>query len=1767
MGRRVNAWCACLVAVLAGAGAWAQAPAEAGGVDQDGLRLVTAPGDATRGPGPGGDCSTQVVAAGRGQLRRDLGEPGEKPLRPGVGQEAGRDEGFGRSPRPGQAPVADEAANRAAGTAASPGDDRSGAAGGDEPPPPVAAEPRVQFNFKGATFDQVIDFFSRVTGLPVVKKTDVPQGTLDYLAPESYTVSEALEILNIILQARGVMLLASDRMLFLQKLDESIPREAVPVFVNELAGDVRPNDIVTVVRPLNAAQAEPLAEKLKVLVAPYGAMTALAQQNAIVITETAAQVRRLLTIVEEVDREDPEDAIDIFAVRHAKAKDLMEPLKALLSKRVERYVPDPKGQMVKVEEQVMPGLNVSFDERTNTIIAKGVQTRINKVRETIAMLDVPAAAAARVVRTFVLSRMAPSDAAARLEQLYAKLPEAERPTVLPLDDLGRITVVGAQGPVAEAQTLLSEIDGGAVRSDEPAQAIAVVSLQYGDPASIAAAARTLLNGRQASSVRMVPGTDRRSLLVAGLAEDVAAAQGAVALLDRPPAQDRRIRVLRLASPDPAGAVRRAEELYQKQRDPADTDGEIDIDLDEAAGVLTLVGPDALLDRFSESLRLVEANTVIERETRRIELEHAKPGELLRPLSELSARLLRPSDGGAYVAPSFEALDPLQTLLVTALPEQYLVIEPLVETLDRPGPDDLTLRVVSLAGSDARKLLEKARLVYQRLAAGADPPDLPPPELELDAATGNLVLSGRTEAVALYERAVAEARKLLPPARSGRLLDLAHARAADVASALRELLARTVVTDPARTVPEPQITVVERTNSLYVVAEPAQHEMVERHLKRLDAREPAELAPLQILSVRAVDAMRLAQMLRDRYDSRPVEERLARPVDITADAETNALIVTAPPDLFEEMRNVVETVNKAGREESDRQIMLFPLKRARAADVASALDRLYPEPPMPVDRRGQPLPHLRLPKEVHVQADQATNTIIVEAPADRRAQFEALVEQLDRVQLPPQAELRTYHIERGDVAQIARTLAELARRGVMSALPQEGTKPVEVIVQAEPVSRTLIVAGDEVTFAKTQEMLADLQAVPVPRTLRVFDVDRADPREIAERARKIYAEQTAQIPDAGAVSVEVDLENGVLLVVADDEAMVRMARILDELEASIGPPPEIRLLSLEHADAAEVVEFLRDLVQSARIGGWEGPAPTFEAIERTNSLLVAGRTEMHEIVRALVEAIDRPGADSVPPLRILQLRTADAPNLAGALQAQYNQRHPDARKARPVSITADPNTNSLVVAAHPEILPEIQAIVDELNEADLYGAGGREIRIFPLRVARAEDLARTIDEMYPPPPVPRDRRGQPLYHLQAPREVIVRADPQTNSLIVDAPLQRMAGFEKLVEQLDRQDVAVETEVRTYRIVHAGLDAVAGTLRQLAAAGGLSPSRADRRVPTTITTEPAGRVLVVAGPGDVFERVEQVLAELDAPRAAPETSLRFLRLEHARAETVVPMLREVLLRRLAEDVPDAGADAADLVHISSDRKTNTLVISARAGARPSARGRRRARRADLPPGPGGRARRGRGGPLCARRPGPRRGDRARGGRHARALEQLDRRDRGPRPDGARRGAHRVARRGAPRRRRPGAHDLPQARPGRERGAPGAGAAGGGAARGSQEPALLGARGPVSGAAPAGGAQAHRARRRRHPAQRGRRLRPREPSQRRRAARGAAGHRPRRCRRRRPEIRPRAAGRQCRRRGPRGEPPGNLPGRCRGGGSADDPGGRRLQQPPGRRERPAI
>ena len=1394
-----------------------------------------------------------------------------------------------------------------------------------EPAAPVVdddGQPQVRFNFKSQSWDQVLDYFSRATGMPIVKSVEVPKGTVDYFHPTPYPLPRALETLNILLQTQNVMVREDDGRLVLEALEES-RRVNVPTFVEELPDDVTADTVVTLILPLLNSTAATVSEQLKTMVGEYGMLVALPEQNSILVVETAANVRRLRKIVDELDREDVENAIEQIQLRHASAATLLPVLEKLMSERVVKTVVQNK-KPTKVVEDVLPaGFRITADQRTNTIIARGTPRRIERLRSAIAMLDTPKVGSVRQMRTIQLERLTVADARAKLDQLFQGLPEDKRPTYVALEDTNRLTISAEPGVIDQATQFIADLEsGGSLGPAAGAETVALLPLSFATPEAATVAVKAVLNPRQLSVVKIVPGPDARSLVVAGPAGDLEAVRRTLVLVDRPPSVERQVRYLTVDAVDPSLAVERATRMYRTET--ADDPGaSIEVDFRESDRMLVVEGTAASLDSFERILTRASATIQPTSSIRQFTIGSTEPSRLVEPLRSLSRAMLKPRDGGPFVPPTFEAVDPLGLLIVEAPLEQFQVIEELVSGLDRARPQDIAFRVIPVGELDGEALLARTFDVFDRQASLLPENSITRPQVRYDATTGNLEVLGDTDDVGTFERSLAEARRLLPPPTTSRLIEVRQVRAADIVADLRTMVA-TAVDAGGRRLPQAEIEVIEPTNSLWVRGDAAQVKAIAEFAARLDVFEPTEMPPLRMLQLMGSDAVQIAKLLNERYDARPTDVRRENPVVIEADAATNTIVITAAEPVFEEISSFVESLNRNSDSESERETMIFPLRLARAVDLAEALGTLYPEPPMPTDSRGRPLPHLRQPREVFVTADAGTNTLIIEAPSARRASFDQLVQQLDRIELPPQAELRTWDVSRGEGQEIAETLNRLAKQGVLSRSGTSGEKAVEVMVEFEPRSRTLIVAGDDFTFGKVEEILKDLQAVPAVRALQVIEITAGDATAIADRASRLYTEQTEGDPDFGAVEVEVDAVNGTILAVGEDGSLARFTQVVRQLESAQARPPDVRLISLEHTDAAEVSTMLEQLIgnQLSRVV-LGGTPPEIEPLVAVNALLVAAQPREHEIIASVVETLDI-ADEALPPIRILQVRTADAANLSLALGQTYDRRSNEAKAERPVRITADVATNSLIVAAHPEMLEEIRAIVTDLNDTDRLDAEGREIRIFPLRVARAEDLAQTIDQMYPEPPMPLDFRGRPRPDLREPREVVVRANPQMNALIVDAPIQRMAGFEKLVQQLDQAQIVAESEIRTWKLPRVELDAAASTLRELAGAGHLGATDAGTTV--SVTTDSASDTLIVSGPPSIFTRVESVIRSLEAGPVTPATSLRTFRLNLARAESVAPMLREVLVARMQQDLPGDEAAVDRLLTVTADRKTNTLIVSA-------------------------------------------------------------------------------------------------------------------------------------------------------------------------------------------------------------------------------------------------
>jgi type II secretion system protein D len=1388
-----------------------------------------------------------------------------------------------------------------------------------------ASRSPIRFSFENAPYSEVLGFFSREAQVPIIYQAAVPQQGMTFVSGQSYDFDTALDIVNRFLLPHSVRLTPEGEYLYLRTIQDAA-RQPGAIFQGDLPSEVRDGAIVTLAVPLTNIDAATVAEQIKAMVAAYGSLVPVPDQNLLIVTETGEQLRRIREVLRLVDSQPP-SASDyrMFHLTNARVQDIIGTLRTLVpeyEKRIERA----GNRFDVIDDVTQPPVRFEANERSNSIIALGPTRRLVAAQEIIEMLDqAEGGMDGQRMASFTLESIAADEAARQLDRLFSSVPRERKPTVIPMPAQGKITVVGSTSLVLQAEALLGELDPGLNDEGAGGQRTIVIELERVDAASVERTVGRLLSPRQQQVLRFASIGDGRAMMVAGPARDVEAFEELARAFDSQQTFTRDVRTLTVSRGEPQAVVDRALELYElsglNEREP------LRIDVDETRRLVTVVGQRDGLNRFVEFMRQSEAGVTVDQESRTFSLESARPSQVAQRLARIAEAMLRPTDGSAYEAPLFEPVDELSQLIVRAGEGQFSVIEAIIGQLDKPS-GDARFVTIPVRNTTPTELLDRVRPVYEAAAARRDDPTLSDLDLTPDAAAGAIVARGSSGAVALFQQVLGQVQQLVPPARTTRMLDLEFASASQVMPVLEQLIAEREPVDPAREAPAPEISVLERTNTLVIKAEPAQHQMVAELVRRLDTVEPTELPPLKLLQLRTANAGNIARMLTDQYRQRPQADRVARPVDVRADEATNTLIVSAHEDLLADIKSFVDEINEESTQEPDRAPLLFRLSVAKATNVADAMNRLYPEPPIPRDRRGQPMPWLQQPRQVVVSADESSNSLIIDAPVEMHESLRQLAEQLDQVEVPPSAELRTYRVVDADVETIKRVLEGMNRQGNLSAPAQPGRQSVRVTIEAEPRSSTLIVAGDTVTFQRVEAMLEDLSAVPVERETAIVPIANADASEVGARALSIYQAQVAGVPGAGEVELSINEATNALEIVADAEAMQRFLGVINLLQDQAGPPREARLIQLQQARATDVIEFLRDLVSSSSsLRQQGGPEPVFEAIESTNTILAAAVPSQFGIIEQLVSDLDRQQSAGRQPLRILRLRTTEANNIAQMLQESYQRRTPEERARMPVDIRADAATNTLLVSAHPDVIPEIESVVSQLNDARTIDDEDREIRIFPLQHARADELARTIDEMYPEPPMPRDSRGRPRPDLQQPKEVVVRANRATNALIVDAPSRRLAGFEQIVNSLDRSELAGDVTVRTYRPTRAEPQAVASAIRELAGSGALGGSP---RTPLTVSIEPATRTLIVSGPADAFAQVESLLADLDGAPARAESTVKLYKLRHARADRLEPLLRDLLTTRLREQQQVEGglgvADVASLLTVSAEPATNTLIISA-------------------------------------------------------------------------------------------------------------------------------------------------------------------------------------------------------------------------------------------------
>ncbi|MCM8768120.1 MAG: type II secretion system secretin GspD [Candidatus Omnitrophica bacterium] len=197
-----------------------------------------------------------------------------------------------------------------------------------EPPPP--SPPRITegpatpakgilLNFKDASLDSVMEYLSEVAGFSVVRETPV-EGRITVMSRQPLSVEEAVSLLNMALKEKGYAAIALGRTLKIVPLTEAKKRN-IPVRMGNDPAGIEPTDtVVTQIIPVKYVDVTRLKQDLAPLIPSYAELAANASSNSLILTDTQANIRRIVEIVRALDTTMATVAeVKVFSLKYATA--------------------------------------------------------------------------------------------------------------------------------------------------------------------------------------------------------------------------------------------------------------------------------------------------------------------------------------------------------------------------------------------------------------------------------------------------------------------------------------------------------------------------------------------------------------------------------------------------------------------------------------------------------------------------------------------------------------------------------------------------------------------------------------------------------------------------------------------------------------------------------------------------------------------------------------------------------------------------------------------------------------------------------------------------------------------------------------------------------------------------------------------------------------------------------------------------------------------------------------------------------------------------------------------------------------------------------------------------------------------------------------------------------------------------------------------------------------------------------------------------------
>ena len=527
---------------------------------------------------------------------------------------------------------------------------------------------------------------------------------------------------------------------------------------------------------------------------------------------------------------------------------------------------------------------------------------------------------------------------------------------------------------------------------------------------------------------------------------------------------------------------------------------------------------------------------------------------------------------------------------------------------------------------------------------------------------------------------------------------------------------------------------------------------------------------------------------------------------------------------------------------------------------------------------------------------------------------------------PQAAQGTQGVQLPAGSLPAETLGAFAPQEIPAGT--QGIKNTVRIIQ-DPETGILQLVGDPEDMAIIRKIILDIdkKAQAVQPQVERIELDNLQSEAIAEQVQSLY--DTSSYPSSnGPVQITPLASPNSLVVVGQKGAIEAVKKIVESMDVSVTTDETggFKAIRLKYISAADAALRLNAYFGQAETGNGANSLPsdpvTVVPDFRSNTVVVKGSAELIRQAQQFIKTIDiideNAAVNEVKVIPLSNTVAADMavviqdaingqqqnsgdganPNFQGQLNQNQNvQTDPNTSTLRSallslrttgaageeivggimfdVRVTADSNSNSLIVTGPKESLPLIEALVKQL---DRLPNAETLIKVFEIVNGDAQTLLDMLEALFGVDQNAQNQGGTNLNQLplqgaaSSDGQTLVNlrfsVDLRTNTIIASGPAGDLQVVEDLLNRLDTR-AANQAPAQVYRLSNAPAvdvaEAINAWLEGLVDLSGTDPrinngvSSSDRAV--IVVPEVVSNSLIVSARDDVRAEVEQIIRALD------------------------------------------------------------------------------------------------------------------------------------------------------------------------------------------------------------------------------------------------------------------------------------------------------------------